>query len=81
MKSVGEAMGIGRTFAEALLKAISSLEGGYPDARKWTDQQITERLAIPTPDRMSALFEALRRGWDPPKCTGLPVLTSGSCSR
>jgi len=65
MKSVGESMGIGRTFAEALLKAISSLEGGYPDARQWDDQQITERLAIPTPDRMPALFEALRRGWDP----------------
>ncbi|MEC9388907.1 MAG: carbamoyl-phosphate synthase large subunit [Myxococcota bacterium] len=65
MKSVGEAMGIGRTFAEALLKAISSLEGGYSDARQWTDQEIRERLAIPTPDRMPALFEALRRGWDP----------------
>ena len=65
MKSVGESMGIGRTFSEALLKSISSLEGGYSDARKWTDQEITERLAIPTPDRMPALFEALRRGWDP----------------
>ena len=65
MKSVGESMGIGRTFAEALLKAISSLEGGYKDARQWTDQEITERLAIPTPDRMPALFEALRRGSDP----------------
>jgi len=64
MKSVGEVMGIGRTFAEALLKAIASLEGGYEDARKWTDQEIKERLAIATPDRMSALFEALRRGWD-----------------
>ncbi len=65
MKSVGESMGIGRTFSEALLKAISSLEGGYKDARQWTDSEITERLAIPTPDRMSALFESLRRGWDP----------------
>ncbi len=65
MKSVGESMGIGRTFAEALLKAISSLEGGYSDARQWTDQEIRGRLAIPTPDRMPALFEALRRSWDP----------------
>jgi carbamoyl-phosphate synthase large subunit len=65
MKSVGESMGIGRTFSEALLKAIASLEGGYPDARPWNDQQIAERLAIPSPDRMPALFEALRRGWDP----------------
>ena len=64
MKAVGEVMGLGRTFAESLLKAISSLEGGYPDASGWDDQVLRERLAIPTPDRLSALFEALRRGWD-----------------
>ena len=65
MKSVGEVMGLGGSFAEALLKAISSLEGGYPDARGWSDQQIREKLAIPTPDRLAAIFEALRRGADP----------------
>lgn len=32
MRAVGEVMGLGRTFSEALLKAISSLEGGYPSA-------------------------------------------------
>jgi len=65
MRAVGEVMGLGRTFQESLLKAISSLEGGYPDARGWDDQTLRERLAIPTPDRMAALFEALRRGMDP----------------
>jgi carbamoyl-phosphate synthase large subunit len=65
MKSVGEVMAIGRTFAEALLKAISSLEGGYPNAAGWDDATIREKLAIPTPDRLAALFEAVRRGWDP----------------
>ncbi len=65
MKAVGEVMGLGRTFAEALLKAVSSLEGGYPNAREWTDQRLRESLAIPTPDRLAALFEALRRGIDP----------------
>ncbi len=65
MRSVGEVMGIGRTFSEALLKAISSLEGGYSQAAALSDQQIRERLAIPTPDRLPALFEALRRGMDP----------------
>jgi carbamoyl-phosphate synthase large subunit len=65
MKSVGEAMGIGRTFQEALLKAISSLEGGYPNAKGWSDQLVRERIAIPTPDRLAAIFEALRRGMDP----------------
>ena len=65
MKAVGEVMGLGRTFPEALLKAISSLEGGYADASRWDDQQIREKLAIPTPDRLPAIFEALRRGMDP----------------
>jgi carbamoyl-phosphate synthase large subunit len=64
MKSVGEVMGLGGTFAEALLKAISSLEGGYTDARAWTDQQLRELMAIPTPGRLPAVFEALRRGID-----------------
>ncbi|MFT5585112.1 MAG: carbamoyl-phosphate synthase large subunit, partial [Cognaticolwellia sp.] len=64
MKSVGEVMGIGRTFDEALLKAISSLEGGYGSSQDCTDQQIRERLAIATPDRLPAVFEAMRRGMD-----------------
>jgi carbamoyl-phosphate synthase large subunit len=51
--------------AEALLKAISSLEGGYADAKAWSDEKVHEKLAIPTPDRLPAVFEALRRGLDP----------------
>ena len=65
MKAVGEVMGIGRTFNEALLKAISSLEGGYGDVGGVDDQRLRELLAIPTPDRMAALFEGIRRGLDP----------------
>ncbi|MBK9645586.1 MAG: carbamoyl-phosphate synthase large subunit [Deltaproteobacteria bacterium] len=65
MKSVGEVMGLGRTFKEALLKAISSLEGGYTDSSGMDEQILRERLAIPTPARLSAIFEALRRGMDP----------------
>ncbi|HHO54250.1 MAG TPA: carbamoyl-phosphate synthase large subunit [Deltaproteobacteria bacterium] len=64
MRSVGEVMGIGRTFPEALLKAIESLEGGYPGVSGWTDQAIREALASATPDRLACIFEALRRGWD-----------------
>ncbi|NOY25466.1 MAG: carbamoyl-phosphate synthase large subunit [Oligoflexia bacterium] len=64
MKAVGEVMGLGGTFREALGKAISSLEGGFVVARDWTDQVLRERLAIPTPDRLAAIFEALRRGLD-----------------
>ncbi len=65
MKAVGEVMGLGRTFAEAMGKAIASLEGGWPDASAWSEQVLRERLAIPTPDRLAAVFEAFRRGMDP----------------
>ena len=62
MKSVGEVMGIGRTFVEAMQKAIASLEGGFSDLSKLPDEEVRERLTTATPDRMPALFEALRRG-------------------
>ncbi|MDP2308885.1 MAG: carbamoyl-phosphate synthase large subunit [Pseudomonadota bacterium] len=65
MKSVGEVMGIGRTFDEALGKAIASLEGGYPDVTNLSDDRLRERIALPTPDRLAALLEALRRGFTP----------------
>jgi carbamoyl-phosphate synthase large subunit len=64
MKSVGEVMGVGRTFEEALGKAIASLEGGFPDATRWSDEQLAERLNIATPDRLAAVLEAIRRGTD-----------------
>ena len=62
MKSVGEVMGVGRTFNEAMLKAIASLEGGFPDLSKVPDDVLREKIVFPTPDRLSALFESLRRG-------------------
>ncbi|MCO4743533.1 MAG: carbamoyl-phosphate synthase large subunit [Proteobacteria bacterium] len=63
MRSVGEVMGIGRSFQEACLKAIHSLEGGYTDVHARTDAQIRGALSIATPDRLPAVFEGLRRGW------------------
>jgi len=63
MRSVGEVMGIGRTFQESMLKAIDSLEGGYPDVSRWGDQELREALATATPDRLACIFESLRRGW------------------
>lgn len=62
MKSVGEVMGIGRTFDEAMGKAIASLEGGFSDASRWDDQQLRERAVAATPDRLPAIFESFRRG-------------------
>jgi len=62
MKSVGEVMGIGRTFVEAMQKSIASLEGGFSDMSKLSTDDVRVRLSTATPDRMPALFESLRRG-------------------
>jgi len=72
MKSVGEAMAIGRTFKEAFLKAVRSLELGkqgtlFPVGPDQFDDEddatLRKRLVVPTDRRMWALFRALQRGW------------------
>ncbi len=71
MKSVGEAMAIGRTFKEALQKALRSLErdrfglgfdGKDADVRFLSDRELLERVVQPTPMRIFLVAEALRRG-------------------
>jgi len=74
MKSVGEAMAIGRTFKEALQKAIRSLEidayGLEPRARETQDgrdavlKAIRERLRVPKWDRVFQIADAFRHGMD-----------------
>jgi carbamoyl-phosphate synthase large subunit len=72
MKSVGETMAIGRTFKEALQKAIRSLEidsygleshlrDGHED-REATVRAIRERLRVPKADRIFHVADALRLG-------------------
>ncbi|ELY76476.1 carbamoyl-phosphate synthase large subunit [Natrinema pallidum] len=65
MKSTGEAMAIGRTFEESLLKALRSSE--YEPDVDWTavsDDELEERyLERPSPDRPYAMFEAFERGY------------------
>ena len=75
MKSVGEAMAIGRTFKEAFLKAVRSLELSRSSASLFPsgpgdtgdededETALRKRLAVPNDRRMWALFRALRRGW------------------
>jgi carbamoyl-phosphate synthase large subunit len=71
MKSVGEAMAIGRSFAESVQKALRSLETGLDGF----DEVLTEdgappperdalraKLAKPTPDRILIIADALRAG-------------------
>ena len=70
MKSVGEVMAIGRTFKEAFMKGVRSLELGRSgllfSASNMDDEDDTalrKRLAIPNDRRMWDLFRAIRRGW------------------
>ena len=63
MKSVGEAMAMGRTFKEALLKGIRSLETGKKTgAEKIEPRILTQRLVTPHPERLSYLRYALEKG-------------------
>ena len=71
MKSVGEAMAIGRTFKEAFLKGMRSLELGS-SGRLFADRgaggrseadQLRRQLVAPTDRRMWAVFKALDQGW------------------
>ncbi len=71
MKSVGEAMAIGRTFKEAFLKGIRSLELGRQgrlfaapqDDEEFDEAALRKKLVVPTDRRMWGVFEALDRGW------------------
>ncbi|WP_299058093.1 carbamoyl-phosphate synthase large subunit [uncultured Nocardioides sp.] len=68
MKSVGEAMAIGRNFTEALQKALRSLE--RPDAvfdwsKEWVDlskSELLEAISVPHDGRLKLVMDALRAG-------------------
>jgi carbamoyl-phosphate synthase large subunit len=64
MKSVGEAMAIGRTFKEALMKGIRSLETGKSIASEYIEERIiTKRLVTAHPERLQYVRYALLQGW------------------
>jgi len=72
MKSVGEAMAIGRTFQESLQKALRSLEIGLTGLDEITieglgqgdDKNIVRQaLGTPTPDRLLKVAQAMRLGF------------------
>ncbi|MDB5543360.1 MAG: carB, partial [Hyphomicrobiales bacterium] len=71
MKSVGEAMAIGRTFGESLQKALRSLETGLSgvdeveiEGMGLGDDRAAIRAALgrPTPDRLLVVADAVRHG-------------------
>ncbi len=67
MKSVGEVMGIGRSFQEALQKACQSLEIGRnglgADGKNWTNQDdILHAMKYASSDRVFRIYDAIRLG-------------------
>src|SRR5450432_1774661 len=63
MKSVGEVMAIGRTFKEALMKALRSLDTGKKiETENLEPRRLTQRLVTAQPERLSYIRFAFRRG-------------------
>jgi len=74
MKSVGEVMAIGRTFKEALQKAVRSLEQdrwGLTLDRPVADAALRDLLRVPNPDRIFAIGDAYRAGLSTPEIHAL----------
>jgi len=73
MKSVGEAMGIGRTFKEALNKTLRSLENGWSgfhangndSISRMSGEVLLDDLRWGTPDRILKIWQALTSGISP----------------
>ncbi|HEX5791032.1 MAG TPA: carbamoyl-phosphate synthase large subunit, partial [Luteolibacter sp.] len=70
MKSVGEAMAIGRTFKESMQKCLRSLETGRfgfgfdgKDPKSPTKDEIARKLQIPNAERIFWLQTAFTQGW------------------
>ena len=84
MKSVGEAMAIGRTFKEAMQKALRSLETGRagfgadgkdspplrPDG-SLDEEALENKIRVPTAERIFSLRHALLAGWSVARIHGV----------
>lgn len=68
MKAVGEAMSIGKNYAEAAQKAVRSLEigrsgfGNVPEFKKLSKEEILEKLMTPSSERHFLIYEAMKKG-------------------
>ncbi|MFN2461227.1 MAG: carbamoyl-phosphate synthase large subunit, partial [Candidatus Velthaea sp.] len=79
MKSTGEAMGIGRTFKAALMKAVRGLDLKFETLTggafaQWSDDELTHVLRVPTHERLFAVAELLRRGREPDELHALSTI-------
>src|SRR5476651_2538261 len=67
MKSTGEVMAIGRTFSQAMMKAVRGCDIGRDTLTgwkfgQWSDDELDDVLRAPTHERLFVVSEALRRG-------------------
>ncbi|GMH28451.1 hypothetical protein Nepgr_030294 [Nepenthes gracilis] len=69
MKSVGEAMALGRTFQESFQKAVRSLELGFSGwgcakvkELDWDWDQLKYSIRVPNPSRFHAIYAAMKKG-------------------
>ncbi|TVQ63695.1 MAG: carbamoyl-phosphate synthase large subunit [Spirulina sp. DLM2.Bin59] len=80
MKSVGEAMAIGRTFQESFQKALRSLETGRygfgcdRNEALPTLSQVAASLRTPNPDRVYSIYHALKLGMSVEEIYGLTAI-------
>ena len=70
MKATGEVMAIGRTFEEALMKAVRGAEISHlsldtPELRELPEEELRRRIGVCDDRRLFVVFEALRRGIPP----------------
>lgn len=68
MKATGEVMSLGRTFEEAILKAVRSLETGlhhldYPAFKVLNDEELEKKILAQDDERLWAITEGIRRHW------------------
>lgn len=84
MKSVGEAMAMGRTFQESFQKALRSLETGLagwslpPRWKRRTRQQLEYEMRVPNPERMVVIKQV---GGPPPSATPSSIMKLGPASK
>jgi len=77
MRAVGEVMSIGKTFNEGFQKSIRSLEigryglGGAKNFKELSLQELTEKMSMPSSERVFLMYEALRKGMDVETLYGL----------
>jgi carbamoyl-phosphate synthase large subunit len=67
MKSVGEVMGIGRTFEEAFQKGIRMVDSSNQGFEPVEQDDLEYRLRVNTQERPFAIAEAMRQGWSAEK--------------